>query len=66
MKRGELAVTDKRANEKTVVQEVERAELAQVDGGSDDGLPPFCGTHRSIPNPWPWSPRLIGHCPETT
>ena len=49
-------MTDKRENEKTVVQEVERAELAQVDGGSDDGLPPFCGTH---PTPWPWSPRLI-------
>jgi hypothetical protein len=55
---------DKRENEKTVVHEVDRAELAQVDGGSDNvDIPPICGTHlphpapwlpRSQPSPWPW------------
>jgi hypothetical protein len=48
-------MTEKRENEKVVVHEVDRAELAQVDGGSDDGNPPFCGTHPPHPG-WPWLP----------
>jgi hypothetical protein len=47
-------MTDKRENEKTVVHEIDRAELAQVDGGSAaDGFPPLCGTY---PTPTPWLP----------
>jgi hypothetical protein len=45
-------MTDERGNLETVVHEVDRAELAQVDGGDD--IPPLCGTH--TPNPWPWLP----------
>jgi len=36
-------MTDKRAYEKSVVHEVERAELTQIDGGGDSSEPPGCG-----------------------
>jgi hypothetical protein len=38
-------MTEKNENEATVVHEVERAELAQVEGGWSDGSAgPLCGT----------------------
>lgn len=52
-------MTERRENEKTVVQEVDRADLAHVDGGVSppiDGnipiCPPWFPGHPPAPNPW--------------
>jgi hypothetical protein len=37
-------MTEKCENQKPVVHEVERAELAQIDGGWDSGEAPDCGS----------------------
>jgi len=49
-------MTDERDSQKTFVHEVDRAELAQVEGGDD--IPPLC---RTYPMPTPWLPRLIAN-----
>jgi hypothetical protein len=55
-------MSDERSHQKPGIHEVDGAELAQVDGGADNvNITPLCGTR--IPNPWPWSPRLLGHPP---
>src|SRR6516164_6862497 len=33
LKKGEVLMTEKRDNQKTIIHEIDRAELAQVDGG---------------------------------